>query len=153
MRWILHRGNIAGPGSCENNPTGIQNALNQGYDVEIDLWIQGTEYWLGHDGPEYLVDSSFISKKGMWIHCKDAITLEQMSLLHPNLRFFYHTDEDYVLTSKGDIWCYIGKPPLKRSIVVMPERVPNLYSLSDLNDLECGVCSDYIKNYDLSYFR
>ena len=52
MRWILHRGNMKGPGSCENNPVGIQNALNSGYDVEIDLWIRGNEFWLGHYKPE-----------------------------------------------------------------------------------------------------
>ena len=153
MRWILHRGNMKGPGSCENNPVGIQNALNSGYDVEIDLWIRGNEFWLGHDKPEYLIDKSFIKKEGLWIHCKDANTLEQMTLNYKTLRFFYHTEEDYVLTSKCDIWCYVGMPALKNSIIVMPERTPKLYSFTELTDLGCGICSDYIEKDAMLYFK
>lgn len=146
MRWILHRGNMNGPGTCENKPSGIDIALQMGYDVEVDLWFKDNEYWLGHDMPEHRIESDFLQKPGLWIHCKNAETLEHMSSIYPKLHFFYHTTEDYILTSRGIIWSYVGKPPLRNSVIVMPERVPGVYNYRIINDFNCLVCSDYLPN-------
>jgi hypothetical protein len=63
------------------------------------------------------------------------------------LHYFYHTDEDYVLTSKGYIWCYVGKPALEGSVIVMPEKSVHSYSWSELVSKNCLVCSDYLEEY------
>ena len=45
------------------------------------------------------------------------------------------------MTSKGYLWAYPGKQPIKRSIAVMPE-------INNDDISECiGVCSDVIQKY------
>lgn len=145
MRWILHRGNYAGPMSIENRPDDILILLKQGYEIEVDLWVTTDRFFLGHDYPAYEVDESFIENPGLWIHCKDAKTLEYMNTYKKDLHYFYHTNEDYVLTSKRFIWCYVGKPELKGSVVVMPEKNPSNYDYNILVQKNCIVCSDYLE--------
>ena len=62
-------------------------------------------------------------------------------LLESDIHCFWHQEDDATLTSKGYIWAYPGKQPIKNSIAVMPE----IYS-DDVS--KCiGICSDYIINY------
>ena len=52
MKWISHRGNIRGRmESYENEPMYIDEAISQGYYVEIDVWYKDGILWLGHDYP------------------------------------------------------------------------------------------------------
>ena len=54
MRLIAHRGNITGPDpSRENHPDYIRQAIDLGYNVEIDVWRIGGKFILGHDEPQY----------------------------------------------------------------------------------------------------
>ena len=47
---ISHRGNLIGvKPECENNPTYIDQAIAEGFDVEIDVWFIDGEFFLGHD--------------------------------------------------------------------------------------------------------
>ena len=40
MKLISHRGNLSGPiPESENNPSYITNAINKGFDVEVDFWF------------------------------------------------------------------------------------------------------------------
>ena len=79
MRWILHRGNTNGPNSVENNPDKLQSLMEQGYEIEIDLWYKDNTFYLGHDSPEYMIDELFLEYPKFWIHCKDANTFEFMN--------------------------------------------------------------------------
>ena len=144
MRWILHRGNYDGPNSVENDPVKIYDLLMKGYEIEIDLWYTNNKLFLGHHKPEHEIHEYFLDNSGLWIHCKDAETLEYMNTNKKNLHYFYHTNEDYVLTSKGYIWCYVGKPALENSVVVMPEKAN--YNWNDLERKNCIICSDYIES-------
>lgn len=153
MRWILHRGNTAGPNSIENNPEKMLTLIKDGYELEIDLWYRDNNFYLGHDAPEYEIEESYLDNSGLWIHCKDAITLEYMNVNKKYLNYFYHTDEDYVLTSKGYIWCYVGKPALENSVIVMPEKVLESYTWSELLSKNCIICSDYKIDYVKSLFK
>ena len=73
MILISHRGNINGKfESFENEPTYIDKAINEGFDVEVDVWYIKTEQFgwmlfLGHDKPDYGVNFKcllqFIQKK------------------------------------------------------------------------------------------
>jgi len=50
MILISHRGNVSGPNpKMENSPLFIQSALEQGFNVEIDVWYKDKKFYLGHD--------------------------------------------------------------------------------------------------------
>ena len=54
MILIAHRGNVDGPEpERENSYEHINNALNRGFDVEIDVWYHENNWYLGHDEPKY----------------------------------------------------------------------------------------------------
>jgi hypothetical protein len=153
MRWILHRGNNAGPNTVENNPAELLNLLKDNYEIEIDLWYRDKKFYLGHDAPEYEIEEYFLEISGLWIHCKDSKTLEYMNLNKRYLNYFYHTNEDYVLTSRGYIWCYIGKPALEGSVIVMPEKSLKSYTWDELTKKNCIICSDFKIDYVKMLFK
>ena len=125
MILIAHRGNINGKiEKFENNPNYIDSAIEQGYDVEIDVWYHQHEFWLGHDEPSYEVSLKWLTdrKDSLWIHCKDLITIDMLRELQihnkVDLNYFFHDEDDCTITSKGDLWVYPGKQPVKNSIAV-----------------------------------
>lgn len=140
MIYISHRGNLDGKSEKdENNPNYIMQAVNKGYDVEIDVWFENDNFYLGHDQPHYKVNQDFISNKQFWCHAKNTKALYEMSKI--NCHYFWHQEDDYTITSKGIFWVYPGKPLIKNSICVLPE-------LSNYKDFNClGICSDFINNY------
>ena len=140
MILISHRGNIHGksPG-LENMPEYISDTLNKGYHVEIDVWYKNG-FYLGHDNPQYSVKPNFLSQDKIWCHAKNIEAIIEMSK-YPKIHYFWHQKDDITLTSKGYIWAYPGKQPIKNSIAVLPE----IYQ--DNLDVCKGVCSDYIINY------
>ena len=140
MKLISHRGNINGPDSeNENSPKYIERAIQQGYDVEIDLRI-GLGFQLGHDEPQYNIDISWLNqfKDNLWIHCKDFATLTYfVDRKQIGYNFFWHQEDDYTLTSQGYIWTYPGKHVSRNSVLVDLEGVNK--------ELNCyGICSDYV---------
>ena len=151
MRWILHRGNHNGPSSVENDPVKIYDLLMDGYEIEIHLWYRDNNFFLGHDNPQHPIHEYFLDNSGLWIHCKDAETLEYMNMNKKHLHYFYHTNEDFVLTSKGYIWCFVGKPALENSVIVMPEK--GKYNWSILEKKNCIICSDYSESNIKDYLR
>ncbi len=142
MILISHRGNITGPNDLyENSPQYITTALEEGFDVEIDVRYCKNTWYLGHDWAQYEITFEFLQQQGLWLHCKDYITLLEMSK-HEELNFFYHTNEDYVLTSQQYIWAYPGKNGFGgKTICVLPE-LNNSGTRGFI-----GICSDYIKDY------
>lgn len=148
-KYISHRGNINGKvENLENSPRYIDSAIELGYDCEIDVWYHQHEFWLGHDEPTYQVDLTWLTDRHLklWIHCKDLVTVSQFRYLQLNmlvdLNYFFHNTDDCTLTSRGDVWVYPGKQPLKDSIAVMPE-IHN----EDVSGC-IGICSDVIEKYN-----
>ena len=145
MKLISHRGNREGPNpERENHPDYIYEAIQAGYDVEIDIWFVDGKFKLGHDEPQYDFPfdlfSNFYTK--LWIHCKNIEALSQLNNLDSNgskLNYFFHESDLGVLTSKGYIW---STNQCERAILVMPETFNQ-----ETNENTFGVCSDYIKNY------
>lgn len=149
MILIAHRGNINGRfESCENEPTYIDQAIREGFDVEVDVWLKSTEnfremLFLGHDEPQYGVGFRWfrdrISK--LWIHCKNVEAVNYFLDCGYEFNFFWHQEDDITLTSKKYIWAYPGKQPIENSIAVMPE-------IHNDDTSRCiGVCSDFIDKY------
>ena len=145
MKLISHRGNLNGPNKeRENHPDYIYEAIQAGYDVEIDVWWVDGKFKLGHDEPQYDFPfdlfNNFYNK--LWIHCKNMDALSQLNELDSNgskLNYFSHEDDLGVLTSRGYIW---STHLYDRGILVMPEvfnREPK--------ETTFGVCSDYITKY------
>jgi hypothetical protein len=144
---ISHRGNIDGKNTeRENHPTYIDEAIEAGYDVEIDIWYMYDEIYLGHDNPQYKTDIKWLNERSeyLWIHCKNIEAIQYFCELDVNgdkYNYFWHQEDDVTLTSQNYIWAYPGKQPIKGSIAVMPEinndDVGNCY----------GICSDIIKKY------
>ena len=140
MKLIAHRGNFLGPNKeRENSLKYIQEALDAGYEAEVDIWGRN-QLWLGHDGPQYPCPMKFLmeNKDKLWIHCKnlEAIhTLSEFNLLN----YFWHEKDKFTLTSHKFIWTYPGNRVCNRSVLVMN-------SIKDhVGQLCFGVCADYLK--------
>lgn len=139
---ISHRGNVSGKNLLlENNPNYILNAINRGFDVEIDLWFTNDSFFLGHDFPKYEIKENFLNDK-MWIHCKNLEAIERMS--QTDLNWFWHQNDKVVLTSKKYLWCFPGIY-LKNALVVQNEK-PFI-----IDDKIFGVCTDYPLEWKLFF--
>lgn len=151
MKIISHRGNLEGPKSAiENSPEAIEFAISQGFECEIDLWSTAKEqFFLGHDSAEYLVGLDWILEKSnkLWIHCKNYSALSHLLSIRMDLNFFWHQEDDHVLTSKSYIWSYPGRKVDRNSIGVLPENWEES-QLADLNSC-FGVCTDFPRKFDL----
>ena len=147
MILISHRGNTNGRvESLENNPSYVDLAISNEYDVEVDVWYLGGLLYLGHDKPQYVTDIKWFRDRltKLWIHCKNIDSIMYFQECGYEFNYFWHQEDDITLTSKNNIWTFPGKKLTNRSIAVLPE------SIKDWELTECfGVCSDYIKNYKL----
>lgn len=140
MYFISHRGNLKGSNpKKENSVQYINDALNNNFDVEIDLWFEKNFFFLGHDNPQYKIDLDYIKKPKFWIHAKNLDCFYELSKY--NLNFFWHEKDKVAITSKGFFWNYPGTMLSKKSICVMPEK-------HQINKVEClGYCSDFIQDF------
>ncbi len=137
MILISHRGNLNGKTDRENQSDYIEEALDQGFDVEVDVWDIFGSYFLGHDEPTYLTKKDFLKRDGMWCHAKNIQGL--CSMMEDEIHCFYHQGDDVTLTSRGYLWTLPGKQLTKKSISVLPKKEP---------DVEiAGVCSDFIVRF------
>jgi hypothetical protein len=130
-----------GRNDFENHPDLIKSTLGIGFDVEVDIWFVDGRLFLGHDGPEYLIDYDFLLNDGLWIHCKNVESFEILKdNSNPN-NYFYHQNDDFALTSLGYLWTYPGQKLTKYSIAVMPE-------MKEFKNIKVsyGICSDFISD-------
>lgn len=140
MKLIAHRGNMNGPNpEKENNPDYIVEALNNGFEVEIDVWYKHGDVWLGHDDPTYPVDVQFIQLPMFWCHAKNLDALHYM--IDANINCFWHQEDERTLTSKGFIWTYPGKEITAKSVICLQNE-------TDQIPKGCyGICSDWVGKY------
>ena len=148
MKFIAHRGNVNGINpSRENTVSYIEEAINMGFDVEIDLWRVGIRYFLGHDAPHHEVDIMFLREHSqrLWCHAKDIPTLYDLTL-YQVFNCFLHDVDDCALTSHGYLWTYFNKPTTEKSIILAFDKSPDV-GREDI----AGICSDYISHHKLIY--
>ena len=141
MILISHRGNTSGINKeLENKPDYILNALNAGYDVEIDIWHHKNKLYLGHDEPTTLLPKEFLQHKNkLWFHAKNLDALIELEKL--GVHYFWHQNDAITITSKGYWWTYPGKKLFNNSICVLPEKF-------NQDTSNCaGYCSDIIGKY------
>lgn len=136
MILIAHRGNTKGPNKeRENTPDYIDEALNQGFDVELDVWLgEEGQLFLGHDEPETQITVNFLREREsrLWCHAKNLEALE--FLLEKGFHTFFHDSDEYTITSKGYIWAHPNSKLSSKTICVM--GTPSTECL--------GWCSDYV---------
>ena len=140
MYLISHRGNIDGIAKDEENkPEYIDKALENGFEVEVDVRFNDNKFFLGHDFNQYEINKDFLMNKKIWCHAKTREAL--IALQEINAHYFWHQEDDYTITSKGFIWTYPGKKLLPQSICVLPEN-------ANYKKINClGICSDFIQRY------
>lgn len=125
-------------------------ARSLGYDVEIDVWYKDGTWWLGHDAPTYvttlallkMIDSETRLDHHAWLHAKNIQALYQLRLCGWSGHYFYHQNDDVVLTSSGYLWTYPGRELTPASIGVMPEWA-NLLDQTQKIHVH-GWCSDFV---------
>jgi len=145
MIFISHRANLYGKDPTrENRITSVNECLNLGLHVEIDVWFHNGSFWLGHDKPESIIDEKFLENKKLWCHAKNSAALFRM-LDNAKIHCFWHDTDKHTITSNGFIWSFPNCPTNEKSICVLPEKyntvIENCY----------GICSDYIHNYISQY--
>lgn len=139
MILISHRGNTKTINhQKENSPEYINEALEKGFDVEIDVWFIDNKFFLGHDEPQYEISKRFLQNKKLWCHAKSIDTFCEL-LDDEKIHCFFHQEDDVTLTSEGYMWTYTGKDLTKKSIAVLPSKKPQVEI--------AGICSDYIERY------
>jgi hypothetical protein len=141
MLIISHRGNLTGSNpSKENSIDYIEEAIFEGFDVEVDLWFEDNYFYLGHDQPQNFVPVEWLErfKNNLWIHCKNKEALEKISSLE-EFNYFWHESDKYTITSKGIGWCLVGEIPYSKSILVLPEK--SNFKLEYIKK-SYGICTD-----------
>ena len=140
MRLISHRGNIEkANSSLENNPKYIEEALEEGFDVEIDVWLVNDRWYLGHDNPEYIIEQEYFQNDKFWCHAKNITALSKM--VENKIHCFWHQEDFVTLTSRGYLWTYPGQELTSKSICVLPEMFNSKIETC------FGICSDEIIKY------
>lgn len=144
-KLIAHRGNLHGSDKGrENSPSYIIEAVNAGFDVEVDVWYTDDKLYLGHDTPDYKVDLEFLKMSQLWCHAKSVKTLN--FLLENGINCFFHSTDDATLTSRGLIWLFPGiRPVSHNSIIVMPEQAN--YDKHELLS-SYAICTDKVDHYE-----
>ena len=137
MILISHRGNLDGrTPEYENSPTYIQQALDAGFDVEVDVWYIDGQFFLGHDAPTYLVESSWFRGKALWCHAKNREALEKIIVMTEGITCFWHEADKMTLTSDGYIWMYPGNYSRLGITVWLGKPEVDIPKM-------LGVCTDY----------
>lgn len=147
MKLISHRGNIyRSIPERENTPEYIQEALDLGYEVEVDVWLEEDgDLYLGHDYGKHRIDISYLINDKLWVHAKTIDTLHHL-LQNRFIHCFFHDRDDCTLTSRNYIWTFPGRLILSNSICVLPEKI------TGYRPTKCaGICSDYIFNYKYEF--
>jgi hypothetical protein len=143
MKLIAHRGLTNGPDAkLENRPEQVAAAMNLGFNCEVDLWVVNSEFYLGHDYPDYPIDKKFLDQLGLWIHAKNLGALHWLT--DTSHCYFWHENDQFTLTSDKFIWTYPGKELTYRSIMVMPEWADP--TLENTKGQQCyGICSNFVE--------
>lgn len=155
MIFISHRGLLTGKNKdLENQPTTINNTINLGFDVEVDLRLINGKFYLGHDEDHLVcVDFNFIlaRKLNLWVHAKNYEVFNFLYDYRKEINYFWHTEDDFTLTSFGYPWIYPGKAEIKNGIMVMPEYYMDYKNAHTLP--VTGICSDHILEIKEKYSK
>jgi len=144
---ISHRGNISGPEpKRENTVEFVLEALRIGFQCEIDVWLCGDHWYLGHDKPDHIIPFEFLQMPGLWCHCKNLEALVELQNYRNSIISAWIDHDFFPLTSNGYIWTHtdVSMPATlnkKLSIAIMPDIHKN-WNIEKSPDYCAGVCTD-----------
>lgn len=141
MQILAHRGNTKGPSRFENHPDQIRECLAAGFGVEIDLWQEGSNCYLGHDAPQYPIELDEFDRLDVFFHLKSA---HLPNLLRADA--FAIVCDPFVVTLRGRLWANYGQNPSPNSVMCSPDLVGANEALSDFRQRIIGahgVCTDF----------
>jgi hypothetical protein len=145
MIIISHRGNLNGiEQNRENNPEYIDECINLGFDVEIDLRMKNNKLFLGHDFAQYEISIEWLleRKNNLWVHVKEYAALQVIIDYKNQLRFFCHESDKYTLLSNGLIWCHDLSNVMNNNCII---PLLSLEQVKDYNQYNFyAVCTDYV---------
>ena len=145
MILIAHRGNINQViPERENAPDYIDEAIAQGYEVEMDVRLIDGKLFLGHDNPDYEVSLQWLLDRNgsLWVHTKNFAALQY--LIDHDLRIFYHQMENHTIINNCNlIWSHDLAEANEKSIIP-------LLSMADISKNPIpknvyGICSDFVE--------
>lgn len=144
MKLISHRGNYNGVNpERENKPSYIDTAISMGYEVEVDIRHVEGEFYLGHDTPDTLVTLTWIEKRknNIWFHCKNLESAKELSKIE-NVKYFCHSNDDYVLTSTKYLWVHNLKLPIDNTCIIplLDEQSVKNFENKDVY----AICTDHL---------
>ena len=105
MIYISHRGNLNGRiPDRENSPAYVDEAIAAGFEVEVDLRVVDGIFYLGHLGPEHIIDDDWLyqRKNKLWLHLKNYDAVYEMSKLN-GFKYFCNQKDDFSMFSNGYI--------------------------------------------------
>lgn len=139
---IAHRALVNGPDKrLENDIATIVHRCSNGLYSEIDIWYVNSKWYIGHDSPEEEIALEYLISPYLFIHAKNVDAFHELQIISNshglNLRIFYHTEEHYALTTRGETIIYPGLPEKDGWLYMMPERTKLTLQSSGM------ICSDY----------
>lgn len=156
MKIIAHRGNLYGPNpETENTVEQILKAINEGFEVEVDMWFHGHDrLMLGHDRPTTHIETGIFQMYAphLWVHWKRESGLLFGLVCLSEARQFMHDMEAKAKVSDGSIWLYPGTPitdEMRKApaiVACLPELAPDW----DLTHATY-ICTDYPVRYAEKY--
>jgi hypothetical protein len=158
MRLIAHRGHTKGinPSTklCENLPAYIQNAVDAGFDVEIDIWHDEGEFFLGHDLPQYPIELRQIEKWAkkvfVFAHCKNVKAAIRTPFEY-GLIPFAHSEDPFIILPDMHLWVH------PKEIDNIPFSVKKECIIVDGGNFRYdaldffGVCTDNPEDYKMEF--
>lgn len=140
---IAHRGNTCGPNpDRENTAEYIQEAIDKGYHVEIDLRVAEDDLFLGHDDPDRRVELRWLVERAdkLLIHAKNREAL-QLCLAH-SLHCFAHQKDDFTMTSEGYVWVHDPRDEITADSIVPLITRYEVFEYERLDEVR-GLCTDW----------
>lgn len=156
LNIISHRGNINGPGSqCER--VNVENALEKGYDVEVDVRLIAGKFLIGHDKPLYEMPNEWLTESinsRLWFHAKDYLCMIELIKLNQNIKTFLHNDEPSTKVFPFQhVWIHpnlnslIINRLMLNDIILDIEGYPRI-SKNQIKNYPFGVCSDWCDEWN-----
>ena len=168
MILISHRGNLNGAiPERENTKEYIQEALDLGFHVEIDIWREDNKLYLGHDRAENEVEEQWLldRRKKILVHAKNPealFYLTRSSISRDEcLSVFFHENDRYTIIQNGRnnlgvlvdglIWADDTTNLNSKCVVPILHKMdwdklnhPDNRSAQISKQKVWGICSDYI---------
>jgi len=147
--FISHRGNVAGANKRrENTCDYIDEAIEEGYDVEVDVRFMGGSLFLGHDCAERLVPLKWLAerRRELWIHAKNVDALLYL-VANGEFKVFAHSSDPFTFIHNANLaWIHDLDLANNQSIIPLIDKVDSVerFEIADVR----GVCSDYISFYE-----